>query len=228
MHDFIDIKYILKYNKSTINGYVNIKYKSDFNDTEKGAQSVKVGYVRVSTEDQNTIRQEVLMQELEVEKIFIDKASGKNTARRELQSMLNFVREGDTVIVESYSRLARSTKDLLDIVETLKYKGVEFISKKESIDTTTPAGRLMLTIFAGLYQFERESMLERQAEGIREAKKAGKYKGRKPIDVDASKFKTLYTEWKDGKITAVAMQKQLNLTAPTFYRRVKEYEGGIA
>ena len=183
-----------------------------------------VGYVRVSTEEQNTIRQEVLMQDLGVDQIFIDKASGKNTARRELQNMLAYVRVGDTVIVESYSRLARSTRDLLDIVETLKSKGVEFISKKESIDTCTPAGRLMLTIFAGLYQFERECTLERQAEGIVEAKKAGKYKGRKPIDVDAAKFKRLYDEWKAGRITAVAMQKALGLTAPTFYRRVKAYE----
>lgn len=186
---------------------------------------MKVGYVRVSTEEQNTIRQEVLMQELGVDKIFIDKASGKNTARVGLQNMLSFVRVGDTVIVESYSRLARSTRDLLDIMETLKEKGVEFVSKKEAIDTCTPAGRLMLTIFAGLYQFERECTLERQAEGIREAKKAGKYKGRKPIDVDWVKFGKLYADWKAGKITAVAMQKALNLTAPTFYRRVKEYEG---
>jgi len=185
---------------------------------------VKVGYVRVSMKEQNTIRQEVLMQELAIEKIFIDKASGKNTDRRELQNMLNFVREGDTLIVESYSRIARSVRDLLDIVETLKSKGVEFISKKEAIDTTTPAGRLMLTIFAGLYQFERECILERQAEGIAVAKKAGKYKGRKPLDYDKVKFKVLYKEWKAGKITAVYMQKQLGLTAPTFYRRVKEYE----
>ena len=185
---------------------------------------MKVGYVRVSTEEQNTIRQEVLMRELEVEKIFMDKASGKNKERRELQEMLNFVRKGDTVVVESYSRLARSTRDLLDIVENLKTKGVDFISKKESIDTSTPAGRLMLTIFAGLYQFERECILERQAEGIKEAKKAGKYKGRKPIEIDNLKFKTLYDQWKSGQITAVSMQKQLTLTAPTFYRRVKEFE----
>jgi DNA invertase Pin-like site-specific DNA recombinase len=186
---------------------------------------MKVGYVRVSTEEQNTVRQEVLMQDLEVEKVYIDKASGKNKERRELQEMLNFVREGDTVIVESYSRLARSTRDLLDIVESLKTKGVDFISKKEAIDTSTPAGRLMLTIFAGLYQFERECILERQAEGIKEAKKAGTYKGRKPIEVDSLKFKALYEQWKSGRITAVAMQKQLNLTAPTFYRRVKAFEG---
>ena len=185
---------------------------------------MRVGYVRVSTAEQNTIRQEVLMESLGVDRIFIDKASGKDTARQELQAMLAFVRVGDTVIVESYSRLARSTRDLLDIVETLKSKGVEFISKKEAIDTCTPAGRLMLTIFAGLYQFERECTLERQAEGIAEAKKLGKYKGRKPLDVDDAKFKELYTQWKAGKITAVAMQKALGLTAPTFYRRVKVYE----
>ena len=83
-----------------------------------------------------------------------------------------------------------------------------------------------MTIFAGLYQFERECTLERQAVGIAEAKKAGKYKGRKPIEVDKMKFTTLYTEWKAGKITAVAMQKALGVTPPTFYRRVKEYEQG--
>lgn len=186
---------------------------------------MKIGYVRVSTEEQNTIRQEVLMQELGVDKMFIDRASGKNTDREELQKMLQFVREGDTVIVESYSRMTRSTRDLLDIVETLKNKGVEFISKKEAIDTTTPAGKLMLTVFAGLYQFERECMLERQAEGIREAKKAGKYKGRQRIEVDDRIFKPVYDDWKAGKITAVRAQKLLGLTAPTFYRRVKEYEG---
>lgn len=188
---------------------------------------MKVGYVRVSTEEQNTIRQEILMQELGVEKVYMDKASGKNTQRKELQTMLDFVREGDVVVVESYSRLARSTRDLLDIVETLKQKRVEFISKKESIDTSTPAGRLMLTIFAGLYQFERECTLERQAEGIREAKKAGKYKGRKPLEVDVIKFKTLYKEWEDERITAVEMQKQLGLTASTFYRRIREYKKGV-
>lgn len=186
---------------------------------------MKIGYIRVSTEEQNTIRQEILMQELGVDKMFIDRASGKDTARKELQNMLQFVREGDTVIVESYSRMTRSTRDLLDIVETLKSKGVEFVSKKEAIDTTTPAGKLMLTVFAGLYQFERECMLERQAEGIKEAKKAGKYTGRQRIEVDVRIFKPIYDDWKAGKMTAVKAQKLLGLTAPTFYRRVKEYEG---
>lgn len=183
-----------------------------------------VGYIRISTEDQNTARQDVLMEELGVTKVFTDKSSGKDTARPGLQKMLSFVREGDTVIVESYSRLARSTRDLLDLVEHFEKNGINFISKKEAIDTTTPAGRLMLTIFAGIAQFERDCNLDRQREGIAEAKKAGKYKGRKPIAVDAGKFKKLYADWKAGKITAVNMQKQLGLTPPTFYRRVKEYE----
>jgi len=213
-------------NSHPIDKEISLMYNT-FHDANVGGYYMKVGYVRVSTEEQNTIRQEILMNELGIEKIYIDKASGKDTARRELQNMLEFVREGDTVIIESYSRLARSTKDLLNIVETLKEKGVEFISQKEAIDTTTPAGRLMLTIFAGLYQFERECILERQTEGIREARKAGKYKGRTPIEVDIAKFKTLYAQWKAGKITATSMRKQPGLSAPTFYRRVKKYERDV-
>jgi len=185
---------------------------------------MKIGYIRVSTQEQNVARQEVILQELGVEKIFIDKASGKDTDRKELQTMLQFIREGDVVIVESYSRLARNTKQLLEIVALFKNKGVEFVSKKEAIDTATPAVKFMLTIFAGLYEFEREYSLERQAEGIELAKKAGKYKGRKPIEVDRAKFEPLYSEWKQGKITAIKMRKELGLTATTFYRKVKLYE----
>jgi len=188
---------------------------------------MKVGYIRVSDAKQNTTRQEVLMEELGVEKIYIDKASGKNTARPQLKSMLDFVREGDTVIVESYSRLARSTRDLLDIIDTLKEKNVNFESKKEAINTDTPAGRLCLTLFAGLYQFERECSRERQAEGIREAKKRGAYKGRARIEVDQVHFTKVYTDWKSKSITAKEAQKQLGLKARTFYRRVFEYETKI-
>lgn len=123
---------------------------------------MKIGYVRVSTEEQNEARQEVIMKQLKVERVFIDKISGKNTKRPALQEMLQFIREGDILVVESYSRLARSTVDLLKIVEELNERDIGFISHKEKIDTTTPQGRLMLTIFAGIYQFERECMLQRQ------------------------------------------------------------------
>lgn len=185
---------------------------------------MKVGYIRVSTKEQNTIRQEALMLNLGVEKIYIDIASGKTTQRKELENMLDFVRDGDIVIVESYSRIARNTRDLIDIINTLEQKNVKFVSKKEDIDTSTPAGRLMITMFAGVYQFERECMIERIQEGIQQAKLQGKYKGRKPIEIDKVQFNKLYKEWKKGNITAVAMRKKLNLKKTTFYQRVQEYE----
>ena len=129
-----------------------------------------VGYIRISTVGQNIARQEVLMQELGVERIFIDRLSGKNTDRPQLKEMMVFVRQGDTVVVESISRFARNTKDLLELVEQLTAKGVEFVSKKEAIDTTTPTGKFMLTIFGAVAELEREYILQRQAEGIAAAK----------------------------------------------------------
>ena len=102
---------------------------------------MKIGYIRISSADQNTARQEVLMQELGVEQVFIDKMSGKNTDRPELKRMMSFVREGDTLIVESISRFARNTRDLLDLTEQLAAKNVEFVSKKEAIDTSTARGK---------------------------------------------------------------------------------------
>ena len=117
---------------------------------------MKIGYVRVSTQEQNTIRQEVMLRELGVDKIFIDKASGKNADRPELKRMMNYVRKGDTVIVASISRFARNTRDLLDLVEQLTAREVEFVSKKEAIDTTTPTGKFMLTVFAAVAELERE------------------------------------------------------------------------
>ena len=134
---------------------------------------MKIGYIRVSTQDQKTIRQEVLMEQLGVDQVYIDKFSGKNRNRPELQTMLEFVRKGDVVIVESISRFARNTKDLLELVEQLTAKGVEFISQKEAIDTTTPTGKFMLTIFGAVAELEREYILQRQREGIAIAKTQG-------------------------------------------------------
>jgi len=192
--------------------------------TDKGVENMKVGYIRISTAEQNEARQEIIMDQLGAERIFIDKISGKDTNRPALQEMLGFVRKGDVLVVKSYSRLARSSVDLLKIVDGLSEKGVGFISQKENIDTTTPQGRLMLTIFAGIYEFERECMLERQRKGIAIAKGEGKYKGRKPIEVDQSALEKIYCEWKNGTIKAVEAMDKLNLTKPTFYRKVKEYE----
>ena len=183
---------------------------------------MRVGYIRVSTEDQNTIRQEVLMQDLGVEQIYIDKASGKNIDRPELQKMMAYVRQGDTVIVESISRFARNTRDLLNLIEQLTAKQVEFISKKESIDTTTPQGRFMLTIFAAVAELEREYILQRQREGIAIAKEQGKYTGRKAaVYPDFDKVVAL---WQVGEITAVQAMRKLGMSKSSFYRRVKGLE----
>ena len=179
---------------------------------------MKIGYVRVSTAYQNTARQEVLMQELGTERIFIDRMSGKNTDRPELKKLMSFVREGDTVVVESISRFARNTKDLLELVEQLSAKGVEFVSKKEAIDTTTPSGKFMLTIFGAVAELEREYILQRQREGIAIAKANGIYTGRKPVE--RPEMEVVVSQWREGKITATEAMSRLDLKPSTFYRKV--------
>ena len=181
---------------------------------------MKVGYVRISTKEQNTARQDVLMEKLGVEKVYTDKLSGKDTQRPELQKMMDFVREGDVVVVESFSRFARNTRDLLDLTATLEEKGVRFISQKEAIDTDGPAGKLMLTIFGALAQFERETILERQAEGIAIAKVEGRMTGRPRKAVDT--FENVYLDYKNGKISAAQGARKLGIARSTWYRKVKE------
>ena len=176
----------------------------------------KIGYIRVSTQDQNTIRQEVLMKSLGVDEVYIDRMSGKNTNRPELKKMMEYVRKGDTVIVESISRFARNTRDLLELVEHLTANGVEFVSKKEAIDTTTPTGKFMLTVFGAVAELEREYILQRQREGITIAKEQGKYKGRKPIQVP--EFEQVIAKWKSGAITAAEAMQILHMSKATFYR----------
>lgn len=183
---------------------------------------MKVGYVRVSTKEQNTARQDELMKNLGVEKIYSDRLSGKNTQRPELQKMMEFVREGDIVVVESFSRFARNLHDLLDLTETLKNKNVQFISQKESIDTSGPAGRFMLQIFGALAEFERETILERQAEGIAIAKAEGRMTGRPKKAVES--FEQVYLDYKAGKFSASEGARKLKISRSTWYRKVKEYE----
>jgi DNA invertase Pin-like site-specific DNA recombinase len=135
--------------------------------------------------------------------------------------MLEFVRQGDVVYVSEISRLARNTADLLNIVEALNQKGVEFVSLKEAIDTQTPQGKFMLTVFGACAELERGHSRQRQAEGIAEAKKAGKYKGRQPMKIDEAKFAAMCQEWRQGNRTAVSIQKAFSMTATTFYKFVK-------
>jgi len=179
-----------------------------------------VGYVRVSSLDQNLDRQIEILQDAKVEKIFQEKVSGKDTNRPQLQEMLKYLREGDTLIVESFSRLARNTRDLLNIVEELSKNKVKFISKKETIDTDTLAGKFMLTVFAGISELERGYIKERQMEGIRIAQKKGKFKGRPPID--EAKWQELWELVKIGDLTKKGMARRLGINVNYLYTLINK------
>lgn len=179
---------------------------------------MKIGYIRCSSEQQNTARQEVLMQELGVDEVFIDKLSGKNTERPQLKKMLSYVRKGDTVIVSEISRFARNTKDLLELIDILTKKEVGFVSQKEAIDTSTPTGKFMLTIFGAVSELERSYILSRQAEGIAIAKTLGKYKGRKPKELPDN-YDDIIQKWKKGNISAADAMRKIGISKSTFYRR---------
>ncbi|MBR4589125.1 MAG: recombinase family protein [Bacteroidaceae bacterium] len=183
---------------------------------------MKVAYVRVSTIEQNEARQIEALKKFNIEKWFIEKVSGKDTNRPELKSLLEFVREGDTVYIHDFSRLARSTKDLLDIVEQLDNKGVHLVSNKENIDSSTPTGKLMLTMIGAIAEFERTNLLERQKEGIAIAKQNGAYKGRKAIEID-NRFKTEYDRYLKREITKKEFANILNISRPTLDKMIKEY-----
>ena len=182
-----------------------------------------VGYVRVSTIEQNEDRQLVTMEKYNVEKVFSEKVSAKDTNREELNKMLDFVREGDTVVIHDFSRLARSTKDLLEIVELLNDKKVNLISSKENIDSSTPTGKLMLTMIGAINEFERANLLERQREGIAIAKAKGLYKGRKEIKID--NFEEYYNRYKNREFNKTQLAKELNVSRPTLDKLIKDYEG---
>lgn len=183
---------------------------------------MKIGYVRVSSLDQNEERQLVTMKKYEVEKVFIEKMSAKDKDRPKLQEMLDYVRDGDSVIVHDLSRLARNTKDLLEIVEYLNQKEVNLVSDKEHIDSSTPMGKLMLTMIGAIYEFERANLLERQREGIALAKAKGKYKGRKKIKID--NLDEYYEKYRIRMISKAEMARQLNISRPTLDKLLKEYE----
>ena len=182
-----------------------------------------VGYVRVSTVEQNEGRQLVTMDKYSVEKLFIEKVSAKDTKRPQLQAMIDFVREGDTIVIHDFSRLARSTKDLLELVELFNSKGVKLISNKENIDSSTPTGKLMLTMIGAINEFERANLLERQREGIALAKKEGKYKGRKEVKVN--NFEYHYNRYLTRQINKSQLAKELEVSRPTLDKLINEFKG---
>lgn len=184
---------------------------------------MKIGYARCSTEEQNEARQIDYFNTVGVEKVYLDKMTGSTAERPQLKAMLDYAREGDTVYISEISRLARSVRDLLDIVDTLTKKGVHLVSKKESIDTDSDMGRFMITVFGAMAELERKTIKARQAEGIAIAKRENKYKGRKPIEVDEVVFRAECAKWRAGKQTATETLSKLGLKRNTFYNLVKKY-----
>lgn len=182
---------------------------------------MQIAYIRVSTIEQNEQRQIEAMNRYHIEKWFVEKVSAKDTNRPKLQELLEFVREGDTVHIHDFSRLARSTKDLLEIVELLNTKGVILISNKESIDTSTPTGKLMLTMIGAINEFERTNLLERQREGIAIAKRNGIYKGRKPVSIP--NFEMHYSKYLSREISKTQLAKELGISRPTLDKIIANY-----
>lgn len=175
-----------------------------------------IGYARTSTTDQ-VAGFEAQLRELQAagcEKIFKEKASSV-AVRLQLQSAIEFVREGDFLVITKLDRLARSVSDLMMIVQDLDNKKVGLRILNLGMDTSTPTGKLMLTVLGGIAQFEREIMLERQREGIAKAKAEGKYKGRKSIALDLQKQVVCLVA---NGMSKVKVAKELKIGEATVYR----------
>lgn len=183
-------------------------------------------YIRVSDQSQNSIRQEVKAKELNIPvcNIYIDRMSGKTKDRPALNNLLAILKKDDRLIVDSISRFARNTKDLLELIDILNDKGVIFVSLKENIDTNDATGRFMLTVFGAVAELERDYIRSRQMEGIAIAKKdRSKYPGRKPIPYPKG-WDQLYKKHADGVITASEMMKITQLKKTTFYKLLNIYK----
>lgn len=181
---------------------------------------MNLAYVRVSTIDQHDDRQVEALSVHGIDKWYMEKVSGKNTDREQLQLMLSEAKEGDTIFIHEFSRLARSTTDLLYIVEDLAKRNIRLVSNKEYVDTSTPTGKLMLTMIAAIAEFERTNLLERQREGIVAAKKRGAYKncGRKYKEYDAEYLDKLLVDYENGLITKTEIANKLNVSRKTLYQ----------
>ena len=183
---------------------------------------MNIAYVRVSTAEQNEARQVEALKRHQIDRWYIEKISGKDMNRPQLQEMLDFVREGDTVFVHDFSRLARSTKDLLEITEILNNKSVNLVSNKEQLDSATPQGKLMLTMIAAINEFERSNIRERQLEGIAIAKAEGKYRGGKPKRINTVIFEEAYGQYMERMLNKVEMAKVLGVSRPTLDKLLAE------
>lgn len=189
---------------------------------------MKVAYVRVSTVEQNEDRQLKGLEKYGIEKWYTEKISGKNTNRPEFQKMMSEVKEGDVIYVHALSRLARNARDLLNIQYELQKKGVGLVSNKESIDTSTPVGRAFFGMLAVMNQFEREVMLERQAEAIAVAKEKGTYRHRGDKKIDEDLFNSNYSLYLNGDLTKVEFAKNIGVSRPTLDKILSKRDREVA
>ena len=184
---------------------------------------MRIGYERVSSETQSILRQEDMMLTQNIDKVYMEKISGKDRNRPKLKQMLEALQEGDVLIVESISRLSRSTRDFLNILNELQEKGVTLISLKENLDTQTPTGRFMINIFASLAQLEREQLLLRQKEGIASQRARGIYKGGRPrVEIDSKLLEQVRVRWLRREIYWYEAIVELGVSKATFYRLMNE------
>ena len=184
---------------------------------------MKIGYARVSTNDQNLDRQLDTLNGQGCERIYQEKLTGTKVNRPELERMLDSLRDGDTLVVESFSRLSRSTKDLLELVERLNASGINLISIKENLDTTTATGKLMLTMLSALSQFERDIIAERTREGLKAARARGRMGGRKPVGNTESKRKAIAL-YESNTVSNAEIAKVSGVSIATLSRWIAEYK----
>lgn len=186
------------------------------------SNGANLGYVRVSTVEQNEARQVEALEKRGIDKWFIEKVSGKNMDRPKLCEMLDYAREGDTVLIHDLSRISRNLADLLTLLKDFERRGISLVSLHESIDTSTPMGKLTLSIIGAINEFERANLLERQREGIAIAKRAGKYKGRKPAEV--ADIAAVYHDWVTRHKSKAQLARENGISRPTLDRLLQEYE----
>lgn len=187
---------------------------------------MKIGYIRVSSKMQNTISQKEILQKYDIEKYYEEKISGRTMERKALKEMMEFAREGDKIYIYDFSRISRSLKDLLTIINYFENKKVNVISVKENLDTSTPTGKMMLSIIGAINEFQINIQREKQLIGIEYAKKEGKYKGRKKIEHPVN-WGEVYERYESRNITAKEAMKLLKLKRNTFYNLKKEWKEKI-